>query len=279
MSTTASATSRVFATAELLEAILLEADTHTVLFAQRVNCNFQTCIKESPPLQQKLFFKPVSANSAIEPHKDEPGQNPLLFKTICIPDSDDPPVEGGPFSRSRVWANETSIMQFELYYSKDEDGREVLLMDFDDSEVDKLRRDLENLVPQHPTFLDMYPCQNADSKLRIRVISDRHPCIRPGEVWFHMVVDVQMRPLGQLLQFSMSMQRALKSILRAWEEYEVRFMAYYQNYRKIRTRGAVSDESILVEPDYPDKPNEDLEWKKHFTAQQCDMMVDTPKLF
>jgi hypothetical protein len=52
---------KVFAIPELLESILINVDSTTLLFAQRVNRMFQDVISESQSLQKKLFFMPVAS--------------------------------------------------------------------------------------------------------------------------------------------------------------------------------------------------------------------------
>ena len=67
---------RLTATFELLEQVLLHVPMETVLFSQRVSQCFRSTIKNSRALQQKLFLAPVSAKHT----NDMPQLNPLLTK-------------------------------------------------------------------------------------------------------------------------------------------------------------------------------------------------------
>lgn len=70
----------VFATEELLEAILVEVDMRTLLLsAQRVSRHWQSAINASLPLQRALFFQAERATEAVEPgFTPRKTQNPLL---------------------------------------------------------------------------------------------------------------------------------------------------------------------------------------------------------
>lgn len=70
-SATMSTASQVFATTELLEAILLELPGHDILRSQRVSRQWQATIIGSPKLQQALFML------ASPKPEDEPGKSRL----------------------------------------------------------------------------------------------------------------------------------------------------------------------------------------------------------
>lgn len=71
----------VFATGELLEIILLDIDTHTLLVsAPRVCRQWHHVISSSLPLQQSLFFLPSHARDISSPGARQQQQNPLLRK-------------------------------------------------------------------------------------------------------------------------------------------------------------------------------------------------------
>jgi hypothetical protein len=57
--TKSSACAQAFGTPELLEAILAQLPGKDLLLAQRISHRFETAIKSSPSLQQKLFFRAV----------------------------------------------------------------------------------------------------------------------------------------------------------------------------------------------------------------------------
>lgn len=61
-----SAKDRTFGITEIHEAILIKLDMKTLLFAQRVNRDWQKLIDASPSLQKKLFMQPATAAEAIE---------------------------------------------------------------------------------------------------------------------------------------------------------------------------------------------------------------------
>lgn len=76
---------------ELHEAILLRLDMATLLVsASRVNKHWQRTITDSPKLQEKLFFKPVSASAEHSPSGTTPVTNPLLADKFgkCFFDTD-----------------------------------------------------------------------------------------------------------------------------------------------------------------------------------------------
>lgn len=60
------ASARVFATTELLESILLQAPTRTLLLSQRVDKTWQATISGSTKLQQALFFMPLDRGCYTE---------------------------------------------------------------------------------------------------------------------------------------------------------------------------------------------------------------------
>jgi hypothetical protein len=72
-----SARSRVFATPELLEAILAQLPPRALLFAQGISRHFQTTITTSPTLQQLLFLRAAPLN-----HPKKWSLNPLLRELL-----------------------------------------------------------------------------------------------------------------------------------------------------------------------------------------------------
>lgn len=85
------AATKVFDTAELLEAVLLQLPPRDLLLTQRVNTAFKASIDRSVHIQRKLFFKP----NEVRPD-DETGLvtvNPFLLRVIdfvkCDPETCD----------------------------------------------------------------------------------------------------------------------------------------------------------------------------------------------
>lgn len=62
-------------TAEILEALLLQADPKTVLLARRVCVKWNDLISNSPSIQQHLFFRPIPGTTPVV-------LNPILAETF-----------------------------------------------------------------------------------------------------------------------------------------------------------------------------------------------------
>ncbi|GMG02023.1 unnamed protein product [Aspergillus oryzae var. brunneus] len=70
--------SRIFYIPEILEAILLNLDMHTLLLSARVCCTWNNLIKSSRKIQQALFYIPVNMVAPGQP----PIKNPLVVEKI-----------------------------------------------------------------------------------------------------------------------------------------------------------------------------------------------------
>ncbi|KAK8120153.1 hypothetical protein PG999_004273 [Apiospora kogelbergensis] len=68
----------VFATWELLEAILSSLTMRELLLLQRVSVAFRDVIRDSTPIQQKLFLRPVATKTTASGEETVP--NPLLMQ-------------------------------------------------------------------------------------------------------------------------------------------------------------------------------------------------------
>ncbi|KAK8098563.1 uncharacterized protein PG998_014049 [Apiospora kogelbergensis] len=68
----------VFATWELLEAILSSLTMRELLLLQRVSVAFRDVIRDSTPIQQKLFLRPVATETTASGEETVP--NPLLMQ-------------------------------------------------------------------------------------------------------------------------------------------------------------------------------------------------------
>ncbi|KAK5121721.1 hypothetical protein LTR85_004596 [Meristemomyces frigidus] len=86
MVATGDAVSRVINTPELLENILLGLDETTLLLSQRVNNFFNATITGSSILQQKLFFRPLTAVDEGVTSKNQLGvrRNPIISRLVTI---------------------------------------------------------------------------------------------------------------------------------------------------------------------------------------------------
>ncbi|PVH69039.1 hypothetical protein DL98DRAFT_522394 [Cadophora sp. DSE1049] len=73
------AMTRVFATPELIEAILVQLPLRDLLLAQVVSPGWSRTISSSPIIQQKLFFTPTSAKRG---KGADPDFNPLLMELL-----------------------------------------------------------------------------------------------------------------------------------------------------------------------------------------------------
>ncbi|PYI11997.1 hypothetical protein BO78DRAFT_382023 [Aspergillus sclerotiicarbonarius CBS 121057] len=100
---------RIFFIPELLEAILLDVDLRTLLTSAQRVCYFWHCvIRDSTPLQEKLFFKPMSPTSQ---HHQTPTRNPLIesdlwhclkMTQLQVNDIWDPYMRHPYFSRAEI---------------------------------------------------------------------------------------------------------------------------------------------------------------------------------
>ncbi|KAE8345132.1 hypothetical protein BDV24DRAFT_159966 [Aspergillus arachidicola] len=72
--------SRIFSIPEILEAILLSLDMHTLLISSRVCCTWNNLIKSSRKIQQALFYIPVDVVGPGQP----PIKNPLVVERIWV---------------------------------------------------------------------------------------------------------------------------------------------------------------------------------------------------
>ncbi|KXS93990.1 hypothetical protein AC579_7622 [Pseudocercospora musae] len=250
MSSTTSAVAKVFTTAELLEAILLEADFQTALVARRVNGYFQACIKGSSKLQEKLFFKLRPAKTAIDWHKDEPEYNPLLLRQNCAAEGDRMKHYQSPYLELQGLFG-----GFYLSRCKKEGEDEVLQVVFDDFDLCALRH---TLATQQPTFLDMYLCQTTTSKIQVCVQNLSQmtfmSCFDTTN-WDIVHAQAQIGTFGQLLKLAMSMHGAARKL--AQSEVEKQSEAHH-----LCVCGNI---------------NEAFDWKNHFTRQQLDMLEEDPK--
>ncbi|RAH84600.1 hypothetical protein BO86DRAFT_396853 [Aspergillus japonicus CBS 114.51] len=70
----------VFLVPEILEAILLGLDMHTLLISARVCGTWNACIKSSRRIQQALFYVPIDADSTRTRRKSR--KNPLVVDKI-----------------------------------------------------------------------------------------------------------------------------------------------------------------------------------------------------
>ena len=92
------AAEKVFATSELLEAILLDVQIDDILVnAQRVSKTWQMTIKSSPQLQQALFSRPVPSLDTIKVSFPPPHQQPSHSRRTTSNERKKPEATGEPF--------------------------------------------------------------------------------------------------------------------------------------------------------------------------------------
>ncbi|KAE8334057.1 hypothetical protein BDV39DRAFT_198964 [Aspergillus sergii] len=71
---------RIFSIPEILEAILLSLDMHTLLISARVCCTWNKLIKGSRKIQQALFYIPLDTVAPGQP----PTKNPLVVEKVWV---------------------------------------------------------------------------------------------------------------------------------------------------------------------------------------------------
>ena len=208
-----SAATRVFATPELLEAILLEMwktrvgltrwQAKDVLLSQRVNRAFRSCILGSPEIQRRLGFRPeiVEAPGPVEDERGECGENDFLW---TIND-----VVSAVTGLSRVYFSNKakSISDEELPYPKISFERPTTV-------------EAAALKDNPASFLKMYPQRPALECIVIQVSQCEMWMVKKMGIevfcWCAQIT-VKLQPLGKLFELAASLQEAAKEIERIEE--------------------------------------------------------------
>ncbi|KAF7194844.1 hypothetical protein HII31_03804 [Pseudocercospora fuligena] len=253
-----SAATRVFATPELLEVILLKVcetrlgrtrwRARDVLLSQRVNRAFRSCILGSPEIQRRLGFKQeiIQAPGPVEDELGECGQNRLLwaFNDLVLA------VTGLP----RVYFSKRAknISDEELPYS---------MISFERSPYPQHFEAI--LKDNAASFLKMYPQRPALDRIVIQVSQCEMWMVKKMGIevfcWCAQIT-VKLQPLGKLFELAASLQKAAKEIERIEEA-----MNWWE-----RNEDDARDYEIPT-------PTEVFDWKKSFTEEQMEWVAGEPE--
>lgn len=183
---------KVFLITEILELILLETETRTLLTsAQRVCRKWHLLIQDSSDLQAALFFKPVSYTLP----RGTPGiRNPLLEECIwpwfCARQARDwkaPPVEGG----ARI--PQIDPQRDQLFFRESASWKGMLFQQPPRSRIGLIEK--HGKAVNGPAYTEV-EVQPGGDHLRIRdvilprtnVLNELHPLPEEGLLWYgHMV--------------------------------------------------------------------------------------------